>query len=252
VSAGGAALAGFYSGGLLWSQGLNVARPIGSITKVMTALVVLRAGNLGREITVTRAAVNYVRETGESSAGLVAGDVLTTKQLLEGLLLPSGGDAAYLLAATYGPGTTAFIGRMNAAAAGLGMRSTHFASFDGMPIPTEYSTYSTPADLIRLGEAAMRVPAFRQIVAQRSYQLPAGPGHHRYLWKQTNGLIGSYPGALGIKTGYTHAAGTCLLFEARRGQRTLIGVVLHASSADTLGVAATAAARLLNWGFAQP
>jgi serine-type D-Ala-D-Ala carboxypeptidase (penicillin-binding protein 5/6) len=251
VSVSGA-IGGYYSGGLLWSQNRSTRRPMGSITKVMTALVVLRAGSLGREVTVTQAAVAYVRQQGESSAGLVAGDVLTVGQLLEAMLLPSGGDAAYLLAATYGPGTGAFIARMNATAAALGLSSTHFTSFDGMPVPTEYSTYSTPADLIRLGRAAMRYPAFRQIVAQRSYALPATAGHHGYVWKQTNGLIGTYPGAMGIKTGYTHAAGACLLFEAHRGSRTLIGVVLDTTPKDNLGVPVAAAARLLNWGFAQP
>ncbi len=140
---------------------------------------------------------------------------------------------------------------MNAAAKSLGMNSTHFAGFDGLPVPTEYSTYSTPADLIRLGEQVMKRPVFRAIVGQRSYALPAGDGHHRYLWIQTDKLIGSYPGALGIKTGYTHGAGTCLLFEASRDGRTLVGVVLHASAADTPPAAAADASRLLTWGFSQ-
>jgi serine-type D-Ala-D-Ala carboxypeptidase (penicillin-binding protein 5/6) len=252
MAVSGGALADAGSGALLWSQGLAVRRPMASITKVMTALVVLRAGHLGERIRVTPAAVAYARRNDASSAGLIAGDVLTAQQLLEGMLVPSGADAAYLLATAYGPGPAAFIGRMNALAAALGMRSTHFSDFAGLPVPTEDSTYSTPADLIRLGERVMARPAFRQIVAQRSYALPAGDGHHRYLWVQTNKLIGSYAGATGIKTGYTHAAGTCLLFEATRGSRTLIGVVLHASVAYTPPVAAGDANRLLNWGFTQP
>jgi D-alanyl-D-alanine carboxypeptidase (penicillin-binding protein 5/6) len=248
----GGALADAGSGALLWSQDLGVRRPMASITKVMTALVVLRAGHLDQRIRVTPAAVAYARRNDASSAGLVAGDVLTAQQLLEGMLLPSGADAAYLLATAYGPGPAAFIGRMNALAAALGMRATHFSDFAGLPVPTENSTYSTPADLIKLGERVMARPLFRQIVAQRSYALPAGDGHRRYLWVQTNKLVGSYAGATGIKTGYTHAAGTCLLFEATRGSRTLIGVVLHASVAYTPPVAVSDAARLLNWGFTQP
>ncbi len=251
VAVSGGALADAGTGALLWSQDLNVARPMASITKVMTALVVLRAGHLNQKITVTGAAVAYARRNDASNAGLVAGDVLTARELLEGLLLPSGADAAYLLAQAYGPGPAAFVARMNAAARSLGMNSTHFAGFDGLPVPTEYSTYSTPADLIRLGEQVMKRPVFRAIVGQRSYALPAGDGHHRYLWIQTDKLIGSYPGALGIKTGYTHGAGTCLLFEASRGGRTLVGVVLHASAADTPPAAAAAASRLLTWGFSQ-
>jgi serine-type D-Ala-D-Ala carboxypeptidase (penicillin-binding protein 5/6) len=240
------------TGRRLWSKDPNVARPMASITKVMTALVVLRAGGLGREIRVSAAAVRYVDSTGASNAGLIAGDVLTARQLLEALLLPSGCDAAYLLATAYGPGRPAFIKKMNATARAMGLKSTHFASFDGMPFPTEYSTYSSPADLIRLGERAMANSVFRGIVAQGSYYLPAAARHHAYLWHTTNGLIGSYRGAIGIKTGNTIAAGYCLLFEARRRGHTLIGVVLHANpSSAGLVAAEDAAVTLLNWGFRQ-
>ena len=238
-------------GTLLWSQDANVPRPMGSITKVMTALVVLRAGGLDREITVTEAAVRYAQKGGASSADLMAGDVLTTQQLLEAMLLPSGCDAAYLLANAYGPGVPAFIAKMNAMAKALDMTSTHFSWFDGMPYPTEYSTYSTPTDLIRLGVAAMRNSVFRSIVGQRSNYLPATALHHRYLWDTTNGLIGTYRGAVGIKTGDTTAAGNCLLFGAVRDRGTLIGVVLHARPTSDPGSALTAGAQVLNWGYAQ-
>jgi D-alanyl-D-alanine carboxypeptidase (penicillin-binding protein 5/6) len=239
------------TGTQMWSVDANVPRPMGSITKVMTALVVLKAGNLGREITVTKAAVRYVQKDGASSAGLIAGDVLTARQLLEAMLLPSGCDAAYLLATTYGPGLSAFIAKMNAMAKALDMTSTHFSWFDGMPYPTEYSTYSTPTDLIRLGVAAMRNSLFRSIVGQRSYSLPATALHHSYLWYTTTGLIGSYRGAVGIKTGDTNAAGNCLLFGAVRDRGTLIGVVLHADPTSNPGSAITAGAQVLNWGYAQ-
>jgi serine-type D-Ala-D-Ala carboxypeptidase (penicillin-binding protein 5/6) len=236
----------------LWGDNVNVRRPIGSITKVMAALVVLQAGELDQKITVTKAAVTYAEKDEASSAGLVAGDVLTAQQLLEAMLLPSGCDAAYLLATTYGPGRTEFIAKMNAMAAQMGMTSTHFTSFDGMPFPTEYSTYSTPADLILMGEQAMRIPLFARIVGQKQYVLPAGTGHHKYKWVQTNKLIGSYWGATGLKTGDTDAAGNCLLFEATRNGVTLIGAVLHASPTSNAGSAVVAASHVLNWGFAQP
>ncbi|MGH3199964.1 MAG: D-alanyl-D-alanine carboxypeptidase family protein, partial [Streptosporangiaceae bacterium] len=124
------------------------------------------------------------------------GDVLTARDLLEALLLPSGADAAYTLAGAYGPGLAAFVARMNAAAARMGMRHTHFTSPDGLPYPTETSTYSTA----------------------------------------------------GIKTGYTDDAGHCLLFEAIRNGRALIGVVLD-SPATGPAAGAQDAARMLNWGF---
>ena len=240
------------TGRRLWSVHPYIARPMGSITKVMAALVVLKAGDLDREIRVTSAAVRYVISTGASSAGLIAGDVLTTRQLLEAMLLPSGCDAAYMLATAYGPGRPAFIRKMNAMARSMHLMSSHFASFDGMPFPTEYSTYSSPADLVRIGERAMRNYVFRGIVAQRRFYLPATAGHHAYLWQTTNGLIGSYHGAIGIKTGNTIAAGYCLLFEARRKGHTLIGVVLHADpGSGGLASAVAAAEKVLNWGFRQ-
>jgi len=249
VNAWGGGLVDAGTGVAVWGQDFSVARPMGSVTKVMTALLVIRAGDLGREIEVTKGAIRYVHKRGASSAGLIAGDVLTARQLLEAMLLPSGCDAAYLLATSYGPGRNEFIAKMNAAAQAMGLASTHFSHYDGMPYPTEHSTYSSPADLIRLGEQAMRLPLFRRIAAQHSYHLAAAPGHHGYLWQTTNELLGSYRGTLGIKTGNTNAAGNCFLFEARRGRRTLVGVLLHVNPTRNGTALFTAARKLLNWGF---
>ncbi len=251
VKARGAALADAATGTLLWSRDLDVERPIGSITKVMTALVVIRAGDLGREIRIPAAVIPYVDKYGGNSAGLHPGDVLTAQQLLEAMLLPSGCDAAYTLAMAYGPGMPAFLAKMNATARQLGMLHTYFTSPDGLPYPTEYSTYSTPADLVALGLAAMQQPVFRSIEAQPWYQIRNGPGHHAYWWDNTNDLIGTYPGADGIKDGFTDAALHCLLFEATRGDLTLIGVVLG-SPATGPAAGAQAAAQALNWGFSLP
>ncbi len=250
VAAAGGALADAGTVQLLWSRQLNTERPMGSITKVMTALLVIEAGGLNREIRIPRAVIAYVAKYQGESAGLHPGDVLTARTLLEALLLQSGCDAAYVLATTYGPGMPAFLAKMNAMAAQLGMTNTHFTSPDGLPYPTERSTYSTPADLLKLGLAAMKLPAFRAIVGQRFYHIGRSRGHHHaYWWDNTNGLVGTYPGADGIKTGYTDAAKHCLLFEAVRRGRTLIGVVLGSPTTGP-DAAAQAAARLLNWGFA--
>ncbi len=250
VRAASGALADAAADKLLWSRELGTERPIGSITKVMTALVVLQEGGLDRQIRIPKAVLQYVAKYQGESAGLRPGDVLTVRDLLEALLLQSACDAAYVLAVTYGPGLPAFLAKMNASALQLGMTHTHFTSPDGLPYPTEYSTYSTPADLLTLGLAAMQVPLFRTIVDQRFYNLPKSRGyHHAYWWGNTNDLIGSYQGAIGIKTGYTDAAKHCLLFEAVRHGTTLIGVVL--GSPDTGPAAgAQAAESLLNWGFA--
>ena len=161
VGAWSAAVENAATSRLLWSRDLNTERPMASITKVMTALVVMRAGHLNQQITVPSAVVAYVREWDASNAGLRPGDKLTARQLLYGLLLPSGADAAYTLAEAYGPGITAFIAKMNATARLLGMTRTHFSTFDGLPWPTPYSNYSTAANLLTLGRDAMQSAAFR-------------------------------------------------------------------------------------------
>jgi serine-type D-Ala-D-Ala carboxypeptidase (penicillin-binding protein 5/6) len=238
------------TGEQLWSRDVRAELPIASITKVMTAMVVISSGDLNRKIRVTQAAVNYALDNSAGSAGLHAGDVLTARQLLHGLLLPSGADAAYLLAKSYGPGWRKFVRKMNATAARLGMTHTHFANFDGLPWPTETSTYSTPRDLIVMGEAAMNNAVIRKIVAERSYRIAATRSHHKYDWANTDLLLRRYRGAIGIKTGFTLGAGYCLLFEAQRHGTTLMGVVLDSTTTDTT-MRFTAAAKLLNWGFAR-
>jgi len=251
VEAKGAVLVDAATGQVLWARDAGTERPMASVTKVMTALLVLQAGDLGRQIRVPEAAFSYAWEHGGESAALRPGDVLTAQQLLAALLVPSGADAAYTLANAYGPGLDAFLARMNATAARMGMRHTHFTSPDGLPYPTETSTYSTPSDLVTLGLAAMRYPAFRALVDLRFYDLPKGPGHHQYWWDNTDELIGSYPGAVGIKTGYTDDAGHCLLFEATRNGQTLIGVVLG-SPATGPAAGVQDAEKMLNWGFRLP
>jgi D-alanyl-D-alanine carboxypeptidase (penicillin-binding protein 5/6) len=251
VGAWSAAVQDVVTGKLLWSRNLNTERPMASITKVMTAYLVLKAGNLNRGITVPAAVTGYVRAHDASNAGLRPGDRLTANQLLYALLLPSGADAAYTLAQAYGPGLTNFIAKMNATARLLGMSRTHFSNFDGLPYPTSYSNYSTAANLLTLGRTAMLLPAFRSVVETRSYRLGSGSGHHAYLWKNLNPLIGRYPGAIGIKPGYTGAAGQCLLFEASRNGHIIIGVTLHSpGSISSLNVAD--ATRILNWAFSLP
>jgi serine-type D-Ala-D-Ala carboxypeptidase (penicillin-binding protein 5/6) len=250
VRAQGAELADAGTGQRLWGRAPGTKRPMGSVTKVMTALVVIEAGNLGRKIRVPASAVSYVASHGASSAGLRAGDVLTARQLLNAMLLPSGCDAAYVLATAYGPGRAAFVAKMNAEARRLGLTKTHFSNFDGLPYPTPRATHSTPANLVALGRAAIALAAFRATVDRQAYHLANRNGHHAYTWRNTNLLLGSYAGADGIKTGFTLAAGYCLLFEAHRGTRVLIGVVLH-STATRPGARFTAARRMLNWGFRQ-
>jgi D-alanyl-D-alanine carboxypeptidase (penicillin-binding protein 5/6) len=236
------------TGQVLWAKGQDAPRPIASIAKVMSALVILKAGGLNRHVTIPKAVVAYVAKNGANAAGLRPGQVFTVNQLLHAMLIESAADAAYALATVYGPGLSAFVGKMNLQAKALGLARTWFTSPDGLPYPTETSTYSTPAELIRLGELAMAYPLFRSIVGLRYYNLPKDGSHSAYSFTSSNELIGRYPGVMGIKTGFTDGAGHTLLFEAKHGTRTLIGCVLGSPPSGP-AAGAQDAAKLLNWGF---
>jgi D-alanyl-D-alanine carboxypeptidase (penicillin-binding protein 5/6) len=236
------------TGQVLWAKGANTVRPIASIAKVMTALVILRAGGLNRRIAVPRAVTGYVAKYGANAVGLIPGQVLTVDELLHAMLIVSAADAAYTLASAYGPGLPAFVAKMNAEAAQLGLAHTHFTSPDGLPYPTETSTFSTPAEVVKLGQIAMGYQEFRSIVALHIYNIPKGDGHSAYSFTSSNELIGKYPGVIGIKTGFTNAAGHTLLFEAARGGRTLIGDVLGSPPSGP-AAGAQDATKVLNWGF---
>ena len=254
VRAPWAELANAATGADLWSRSSVSERPMGSVTKVMTAYAVIEAGDLNRVITVPEGIVAYDKKWDASTAGLVPGEKLTALQLLYAMMLPSGCDAAYTLAVAYGPGFTAFVAKMNATARKLGLSKTHFSDPSGLPNPGQYTNYSTVRDLISLGRDAMKLAVFRQVVATRSYHLAAGAGHRAHTWKNLNQLLTSYSGAVGIKTGFTAAAGECLLFEARRGGTTLIGAVLHSAASESASDQAAPvrdATAMLNWGFSR-
>jgi D-alanyl-D-alanine carboxypeptidase (penicillin-binding protein 5/6) len=244
VSAAAGELVNAANGRDLWGRDQAGQRPVASLTKVMTALVVVRAGDLSRRITITWAEVDYVREYSASNAGLHAGDILSARDLLYAMLLPSGADAAMALAESYGPGITRFVAKMNALARKLHLTSTHFTNFDGL----QSSDVSTPTNLVKLGKAAMAEPAFMAVVKHKWYTLKAWPHRHYYHWLNTNLLLKRYPGVIGIKTGWTPAAGECLLFEATYRKKTLIGVVMDTSPTNS-GESFVAAAVLLNWAF---
>jgi len=237
------------TGQVLWAKDPDTPRPIASITKVMTALLVLQVGNLNQEVKVPKAVTAYVAEYDANAVGLKPGQVLTVDELLHMMLIESAADAAYTLANFYGPGLPVFIAKMNAEAAKLGLTQTHFTSPDGLPYPTETSTYSTPVDLVKLGEIAMSYPEFRSIVDMQNYNVPKGDGHSAYSVTNDDQLLSDYPGAIGIKTGFTDGAGHTLLFEAVRGDRNLIGVVLG-SPPTGFNSADQDATKVLNWGFA--
>lgn len=198
--------------------------PIASLTKVMTAYIALTHADLHDTVKITRQDVAYAVRGGGTSAYLRPGDRLTIKELLYGLMLPSGADAAHALARTLGPGVTAFTAKMNATARSLGMHDTHYVNADGLPTPSG-DGYSTARDQAVLIRHALRIPAFTQITSTPTHSIPATAGHRAYTWTNTNRLLGT-PGVIGVKTGFTRAAGYCLAFAAENADHTLIGVVL--------------------------
>jgi D-alanyl-D-alanine carboxypeptidase (penicillin-binding protein 5/6) len=228
---------------VLFHRDRNRVRPIASLTKLMTALIVLdrEAGRLDRRIRVHPDAVFGRNDYGAGSTlGLRRGERISIRDLLEGLLLGSANDAAEALAIEEAGSVAAFVERMNARAKALGMRRTRFASPHGL----DDRGRSSAADLLVLLRAALRDPTFREIVGERFALLRSDRVKRRRI-QNRNVLLWLYPGATGVKTGYTAGAGYCLIATARRGGRELAVVVLGGRD-EVFSDAAT----LLNHGFA--
>ncbi|MEW9548990.1 D-alanyl-D-alanine carboxypeptidase family protein [Nonomuraea sp. NPDC050783] len=217
--------------------------PVASLTKTMTAYVALKLARPTDVVEISDADVAYAEDGGGTTAGLRSGDRLTVGELLYGLMLPSGADAAHALARTYGPGVDGFVARMNATARELGMNDTLYVNADGLPTP-EGDGYSTARDQAVLAAAALRVPLIAQAAGARSHSLAAGDEHGAYTWRNTNRLLGT-PGAIGVKTGFTRAAGYCLAFAGREDGRVLVGVILGESVSSRRF---STAESLLAWG----
>ncbi|MGW7362621.1 D-alanyl-D-alanine carboxypeptidase family protein [Streptomyces sp. NPDC054841] len=239
-------------GKAIYGKANNTRRQMASTTKLVTAITVLTTPgvDLNKKVTIKQEYRDYVVRNGASTADLRTGDKLTVRQLLSGLMLPSGCDAAYALADAYGTGTTtaartkSFIGKMNKKATQLGLVNTKFDSFDG--ISTTGNNYTTPWDLAKLARHAMSSATFRDVVKVTSYKTTATTstgGTRTYTWYNTNKLLGSYSGAIGVKTGTGTAAGPCLVFAATRNGKTYVGVILNGTDRFN------DAAKLLDYGF---
>lgn len=245
------------TGKSLFTKAADTRRSTGSTTKIMTARVVLAQPNLNLDakVTVQKAYSDYIVDNNwASSAKLIVGDKVTVRQLLYGLMLPSGCDAAYALADKFGTGSTraarvkSFIGKMNTTAKSLGLTNTHFDSFDGIG---HGANYSTPRDLTKLASSAMKYSTFRTVVKTKStkQKVTTKNGGYRYMsWTNTNPLLSGYSGTIGVKTGSGPEAKYCLVFAATRNGKTVIGTVLASSSVDNRTADAK---KLLNYGFSK-
>jgi D-alanyl-D-alanine carboxypeptidase len=225
------------TGRVLWGSNAHERRHVASTTKIMTALLALRNLQPHDIVTIDKSVprVPLVRE------GLRAGERVEAWKLFYSLLLYSGNDDALALAIAAGGDKWTFIRAMNAEAKKLGLRDTHFSTPSGVK---DADNYSSAWDLAALTRVAMRNGRFRQIVRTRVEHVSWSAPTFAKIYDNNNRLLSMYPGANGVKTGYTHKSGPCLVASATRHGVTLIAVVLNSPNmyADTT--------RLLDFGFA--
>jgi len=227
------------TGQVLWRRDPTRVLPIASLTKMMTALVVVRRVQPGAKVKITREALSY---KGSGVGMFRRGRSIGVNTMLYGLLLPSGNDAAIALAQKAGGGTVQrFVGMMNARARAMGLACTRFSSPDGF---VNRGNHSCAPDLAAMARAVLREPRLARIVKRRDVVLPFPiKGGKIYLYNHNPLLRQGYRGVTGVKTGYTEAAGRCLVATARRGRVRLGVVLLH--SPDPGGQAR----KLLDRGF---
>lgn len=219
------------TGELLYARHPDTTGLIASTTKIMTAYLACQAGDLDRTVTIPAEAVGVEG----TSLYLKEGETLTREELLYGAMVQSGNDAALALAIDVGGDEAAFVERMNDAARRLGLQNTSYANPHGLD---SEGNYSTARDLALLTAKALENPDFRRICATKSVAVSGQrvlTNHNKLLWR--------CPGCIGVKTGYTKAAGRLLVSAAQREGRTLICVTVN-DPADWKDHIA-----LLDWGF---
>lgn len=221
------------TGTVLYARNEHVRRAPASTTKILTAILAIEHGRLDRTVTVSRRAANVIG----SDINLYTGQQVLLEDLLAGLLIRSGNDAAIAIAEAVAGSVEEFVTLLNRRAAELGATNSHFVNPHGLDKPDHYSTAH---DLAVLARTAMKYPLFARLVATRNYSPASIPG---VSWNNTNRLLWSFDGMEGIKTGTTGKAGNCLVAAASRDDRQLISVVMDSANrwGDT--------SRLLEWGF---
>jgi D-alanyl-D-alanine carboxypeptidase len=227
------------TGKVLWARRPQAVVPIASLTKMMTALVVVAHTKPSDKALITSQAVHF---TGSGMGILPLHKRVLVRTLLYGLLLPSGNDAAIALAQHVAGSVDRFIAMMNARAKAMRLTCTHFTSVSGI---IDRGNYSCTRDLAIIAHAVLEQPLLARIVSSWSAvePLPA-KGGKAYLYNNNPLLIERYPGTDGVKTGFTTRAGQCLVATARRGKAWLGVILLHSANTAFQGV------HLLNAGFA--
>ena len=226
------------TGRVLWRHDPTRVLPIASLTKMMTALIVVEREPADAMVRVTKEALAY---QGSGVGILPRGKRIRLETMLNGLLLPSGNDAAIALAQRVSGTVGRFVDDMNERARQLGLDCTLFSSPSGFQ---DAGNHSCAADLARLAMADLRKPRLARIVRRRQAVLPFPiKGGRIYLYNNNPLIRQAYPGVTGLKTGYTDRAGRCLVATARRGHLRLGVVLLHSPDPGTQ------ARKLLDAGF---
>jgi D-alanyl-D-alanine carboxypeptidase len=242
ANAASALLVDANSGMVLFERDPDAPRPPASVTKILTALIVLERGRLNDTVVVSQAAA----QTGGQRLGLRAGQRITLGDLLAALLIRSANDAAVAAAEHVGGSLAGFVALMNETAVDLGMANSRFANPHGLDEPFHFTT---ARDMAALTRAALENPRFAELVRARQATLTIWKPGHRNLVPQNrivlthNRLLGQVAGADGVKTGYTDSAGRCLVASASRGNHRMIAVLLNDPQRWT------DAAALLEYGF---
>jgi serine-type D-Ala-D-Ala carboxypeptidase (penicillin-binding protein 5/6) len=219
ISAASAILYDPVNGKILYAKNIYTKRPVASVTKLMTAMVVLDNLKLQKKVTVSKRA----SLAQPSKVYLAAGEQYSVEDLLHALLLKSGNDVAVCLAEAVGGSEWGFVQKMNAKARHIGLRNTRYINASGLPGKGQYSTVY---DQARLMEHAMKYPSIRKIMARKHYTMKRPNGkrislrnHNKLLWNYSKNVVG--------KTGFTRAAGRCYIGYAKHGYRRVIVCVLN-------------------------
>jgi D-alanyl-D-alanine carboxypeptidase (penicillin-binding protein 5/6) len=225
------------AGRALYAHNADTPRYPASTMKMLTAIVALQHLRTSTVVTVPAGAI-----VGGTSAHLTVGERITVYNLLYGLLVPSGNDAAVTLADAVSGSPGAFATLMNAEARSLHLWHSHFLAPEGFDLAGQYTT---ARDLAWLAHALLRYPFLAGIVRTRVYNATSVDGRFRHTWVNLNHLLWSYPGAVGVKTGTTPLAGANLVACAVRGNHRIIAVILGSTVASRFADAT----RLLNYGW---
>lgn len=205
----------------LYKKNINLRLPIASLTKIMTAVVALENEDFDQVVKVSKKAASI----GENSMGLSEGEILNVKDLLYGLILPSGNDAAQALAEGGKLGRKNFIYLMNKKAQDLGLSNTHFTNPSGLE--GDGNQYSSVYDLLVITEYGLRNKNFSKIVSTVEYDIPSTSTHKTYYFYNDTSLLTTYPGVKGVKIGYTDEAGLCMVTYLEYKNHKIIAVLLN-------------------------